>query len=212
MSKPLRPFNENRPSLDAAFDSGEDSSDERLVRHAPVDERGARGITEDTARNASDDLMSEAEYMALVRSEFEQTALPTPPAIPGWHLCWCTTTSNYDSISRRRRMGYQPVTIAELPGFDPSNGQSLVHFEGFVTCNEMVLCKILEHRYLQMMKYFHHQVPQENAQSTLDRIRERGLDVEQDKSGRDLGKNLGSGYLEMEKTAKRVDREPRFAN
>jgi hypothetical protein len=154
--------------------------------------------------------MSDAEFEALVRAEFEQTALPTPPAIPGWHLCWGTTTSNYDSISKRMRIGYKPVLSVELPGFDPSNGQSLDKFPGCVTCNEMVLLKIPERFFLQMMLYFHHKKPAEDTETTLDRIKQR-LSEEQDASGRDLGDLLGSGFLDMERTAKRASRTPRFA-
>lgn len=205
------PSNEQRPQLeDALREEAEDASDERYVRRAD-DGRAPRGISEDVARQVSDDELSDAEYEALVRAEFEQTALPQPPAMPGYHLCWLTTTSTYDSISKRQRIGYKPVRIEELPGFDPSNGQTLEKFQGFVTCNEMVLHKIPERYFNQMMRYFHHTKPAEDSQTTLERIKQ-GLESEQDSSGRDLGEILGTGYLDMERTAKRVDRAPRFAS
>lgn len=210
--QPNIPSNELRPELGDAFkEEAEDDGryDERTTRRGAEDERGPRGIVEDAAR-VGDDQWSDAEYEALVRSEFEQTALPTPPAMPGWHLCWLTTTSNSDNISKRMRIGYRPVRIEELPGFDPSNGQTLQKFEGHVTCNEMVLCKIPERYFLQMMKYFHHTKPAEDQETTLERIKQ-GLEKEQDSSGRDLGEILGTGFLDMERTTKRSDRSPRFA-
>ena len=38
--------------------------------------------------------------------------------IPGWHLCWLSTTNSYDTIDKRIRLGYVPVKADELPGFD----------------------------------------------------------------------------------------------
>src|SRR5690606_32779496 len=138
-----------------------------------------------------------------VRNEFEQTALPTPPALQGWHLCWLTTSSQYDNIARRQRIGYRPVRRDELPGFDPSNGQSLENYSGYVTCNEMVLHKIPEAYYQRMMAHFHHAVPGEHESNTLNQIK-TGLEQEQDSSGRTLGKIEDTGYLDMERTAKRT--------
>lgn len=198
------------PDLAAALrEEAEDAdSDERVVRSSG--DRGDRGVKEDAERAAFDGLMSDEEYEALVRNEFEQTALPTPPAIPGWHLCWLTTTSQYDSIQKRQRIGYKPVRLDELPGFDPSNGQSLERFAGYVTCNEMVLHKIPEVYYQRMMTYFHHKRPLEDQQQTLQKIKD-GNSQEQDSSGRDLGEILGTGLLDMERTAKRATQlVPRF--
>lgn len=197
-----------RPDLEDAFkqEEAEDSGlDERTVRRAGAEERGDRGIQEDAARTELDNLMSDDEYEALVRNEFEQTALPKPPAIPGYHLCWLTTTSQYDNIQKRQRIGYKPVRRDEMAGFDPSNGQDLERFAGYVTCNEMVLHKIPEAYYQKMMAYFHHKMPSEDEQGTLRKIKD-GLEQEQDSSGRDLGETLGTGYLDMERTAKRTSR------
>lgn len=198
-----------RPGLEDALraDPREDGEDERLVRRADGG-RGDRGATEDAARE-EDGLMSAADYEELVRNEFEQTALPQPPAIPGWHLCWLTTTSQYDSIAKRQRIGYKPVQRSEMPGFDPSNGADLTKFEGFVTCNEMVLHKIPERYYQQMMTYFHHKRPKEDEAGTLKKVA-TGLEAEGDAIGKDLEATLGDGYLDMEERIKR--KAPRFAS
>lgn len=204
------------PSLDDAFNPGTtasgDEDDERRVRRGDMDGRGDRGAQEDAERNGLDGLMSDEDYENLVRNEFDQTALPKPPALPGWHLCWLTTTSQYDSIPKRQRIGYRPVRTSEMPGFDPANGQHLENFSGFVTCNEMVLHKIPERYYQQMMKYFHHKKPADDSQTTLEKIKQ-GLEQEQDSAGNDLGQILGTGLLDMERTTKRTQRaSPHFSN
>jgi hypothetical protein len=186
-----------------------DEDDERIVRSSATEERGARGIDEDVARQDAGGLMSEKDYLALVQAEFEQVSLPKPPTIPGWHLCWLTTTSQYDTIPKRLRLGYKLVTTSEVQGFDPSNGQFLEKYPGYVTCNEMILGKIPDAYYQRMMKHFHHDEPTGMAKTALDRIKQ-GLDKEKDSEGNDLGEILGDGYLDMEKSAKRSDRTPRF--
>lgn len=214
---PSRPADAGRPaSLEAALsqEAREDGdSDERVVRRADTDGRGDRGISEDVERVGDDGLMSDAEYEALIRNEFEQTALPKPPALPGWHLCWLTTTSQYDNIAKRQRIGYRPVSRSEMPGFDPSNGQDLERFQGFVTCNEMVLHKIPEAYYQKMMAYFHHKRPAEDEMATLEKARGDNLDesVRQDSQGQDLAETLGAGFIEMERSAKKVARRPSFS-
>jgi hypothetical protein len=43
------------------------------------------------------------------KDEWTQSALPNAPLIPGWHVCWLSTTNSYDSIDKRVRLGYIPV-------------------------------------------------------------------------------------------------------
>lgn len=156
------------------------TANDRTVRSAAPDVRGDRGATTDAARTTTDDqgLVSDSEeFQKLLESGFQQTALPQPPALPGWHLCWLTTQSRYDTLQARARLGYAPVRRSEMPGFDPSNNAELVGHEGFITCNEMVLCKVPEPRYQQLMAYFHHQKPLEeetgiiaNAKNVTDKL------------------------------------------
>lgn len=203
--------------LDAArraesAEDGDDDSDQRIVRHGDADGRGDRGVTEDTARdNELMDLMSDAEYEALIRNEFEQVSLPQPPALRGWHLCWLTSNSQYDTIAKRQRIGYRPVRRDEMPGFDPSNGQDLNRYEGFVTCNEMVLHKIPEVLYQKMMNYFHHKRPADGDNNTLQQIKNGLGEDQEDSSGKRLSENMGTGFLEMERAARKVHKEARFA-
>lgn len=169
-------------------------SDERLVRGSSPEVRGDRGVAEDAERTEMGAL-SQDELEKLIVSEFEQTALPQPPAIPGWHLCWLTTQSQYDTIQKRQRLGYKPVRRDEVPGFDPSNGQSLTDFQGFVTCNEMVLFKIPDDRYQAIMKYFHHKKPLEEEAGVVANI--EAAQGKSDSEGRQLGSTEGDGINDL---------------
>jgi hypothetical protein len=77
-------------------------------------------------------------------------------------------------VFKRQRLGYELVRRSELAGFDASNGQSLGGYEGFVTCNEMVLAKIPEARYQSIMKFFHHTKPLQEEEGVVDKMNRVG--------------------------------------
>ena len=56
------------------------------------------------------------ERVEAFRDRWQNSALPDLPegAIPGFHLCWLSTTNNYDSIDKRMALGYEPVKASEL--------------------------------------------------------------------------------------------------
>ena len=180
-------------------------ADERLVRSGAPEVRGDRGVAEDAARAGDSGLLSLDELENLIKSEFEQTVLPNAPAIPGFHVCWLTTSSQYDTLAKRQRLGYSPVRRSELPGFDPSNGQQLQGHEGIITCNEMILHKIPETHYQAIMRYFHHKRPLEDEQSILAKsknLEEGG----QDSSGKKLMTVEGDGIEDLEVRVRRDER------
>lgn len=146
--------------------------DDRTKIGGAPDVRGDRGA-EDEDR-AGSGLASEDDFEKFMEAEFTQTALPNPPALQGYHLVWLTTTSQYDSIQKRQRLGYTAVRQSEMPGFDASNGQSLAGYDGFVTCNEMVLFKIPQPRYQQIMGFFHHKKPLEEEESIVGKFNDQG--------------------------------------
>ena len=129
-------------------------------------------------------LQSDADFERFLEDEFTQTALPNAPMIPGHHVCWLTTASQYDSVFKRQRLGYELVRRSELAGFDASNGQSLGGYEGFVTCNEMVLAKIPEARYQSIMKFFHHTKPLQEEEGAVDKMNKVGGErISEDEDG-----------------------------
>jgi hypothetical protein len=123
------------------------------------------------------------------KDEWTQSALPSVPEMKGWHLCWLSTTNSYDSIDKRIRLGYSPVKAEELPGMDNNKVKAGEH-AGFISCNEMLLYKIPNELYQDVMAHFHHEAPLEEA----NKIR---LQAEQvvgrDSSGRKLGQVEGEG-------------------
>lgn len=146
--------------------------DDRLKIGGAPELRGDRGA-EDDDRGTSG-LVSDDDFEKFMEAEFTQTALPSPPALAGQHLVWLTTTSQYDSVQKRQRLGYQPVRQSEMPGFDASNGQTLTGYDGFVTCNEMVLFKIPMTRFQQIMAFYHHKKPLEEEEGIVGKFNDQG--------------------------------------
>jgi len=147
--------------------------DERTKIGGAQDVRGDRGANEADERDGSG-LFSEDDYERFLEDEFTDAALPNAPPIPGYHLLWGTTASQYDSVQRRQRMGYEPVRQSELPGFDASRGQALAGYDGFVTCNEMILFKIQEAKYQVMMNFFHHKKPLQEEEGIVGKFNQQG--------------------------------------
>ena len=123
--------------------------------------------------------------------EWTQSALPKVPDIPGWHLCWLSTTNGYDSIDKRMRLGYVPVRADELPGFDNYRvkaGEDI----GFIACNEMRLYKLPMDVYQEVMTQMHHEAPKEEADKVQVQVDQ--LQGNRDSSGKSLGSVEGEGF------------------
>jgi hypothetical protein len=98
--------------------------------------------------------------------------------------------------------GYEPVRAVDVPGFAQykvTQGE----FEGCVACNEMLLFRIPEELYQEIMMVFHHERPMEEEEilraNAVQAVNER------DSNGRDLGQSEGFDSL-----ARRV-RPPQFS-
>lgn len=159
-------------------------NDERLKK---VDGRTTRGIREnaDSERLEKDgSALSAAERRAMLRRDWVQEVLPTPPEIQGFHTCWLSTTASTDSIYKRMQIGYTPVTMKDVPGFNPSLATGEGEFEGCVACNEMLLFKIPMQTYQDMMAIYHHDMPQEQEGAIYERATQG---FEEDRNGKSLG-------------------------
>jgi hypothetical protein len=138
--------------------------------------RAPLSATADVKREDRDGtLMSPSERQRLLRSEFQQEALPSAPDIPGFHTCWLSTTSSYDPIHKRMRMGYSPVKAEEVPGLESFRMKS-GEMEGNISCNEMVLFKIPTELYLEIMNEFHHNMPMSEEASIKANLRGSQVD------------------------------------
>lgn len=177
--------------------------DERLKKSAGSDSRSSRDNA-DVSRVQEDGLaLSAAERRRMLRQDWVQEVLPTPPEISGFHLCWLSTTNSTDPIHKRMQLGYQPVKITEVPGFEQykiDGGQ----FDGCVACNEMLLFKVPMQVYQDLMTIYHHDIPLEQEQAIRDRIMQT---QEVDSNGRPLGSVEG----DFNQLGKPLARTPQFA-
>jgi len=149
------------------------------------------------------------ERLDAFRDKWANSALPDLPKdiIPGFHLCWLSTTNTYDSIDKRMALGYEPVKAGELgKGFEALGKMSSGKFEGCVSCNEMVLFKLPEDVYQEVMRMLHLEDPLEHQRNITAQVRDT---AQGNKGGRSV---LEGGLLEMEKeTAKANNRDIRFS-
>jgi hypothetical protein len=165
--------------------------DSRLKKTLNAGGRESRS-SQDSSRAAPEEaFISKQERRKMWSDEWTQSALPKVPDIPGWHLCWLSTTNGYDSIDKRMRLGYVPVRADELPGFDNYRvkaGEDV----GFIACNEMRLYKLPMELYQEVMTEMHHEAPKEEADKVQVQIEQ--LQGNRDSSGRSLGSVEGEGF------------------
>jgi hypothetical protein len=165
--------------------------DSRLKKTLNAGGRESRS-SQDSSRAAPEEaFISKQERRKMWSDEWTQSALPKVPDIPGWHLCWLSTTNGYDSIDKRMRLGYVPVKADELPGFDNYRvkaGEDV----GFIACNEMRLYKLPMDVYQEVMTQMHHDAP--NEESDKVQIQVEQLQGNRDSSGKSLGSVEGEGF------------------
>lgn len=166
-------------------------SDERLKKSPATEVRGDR-VEADASRTQTDGTsMTMEERRRLIRSDWNQDVLPVPPSVAGWHFCWLSTTNSTDPIYKRMQKGYEPVRSAEIPGFAQykvNQGE----FEGCVACNEMLLFKIPEELYQEIMLVNHYERPLEEEE--ILRANATNAIKTQDSNGRELGEIEGDGF------------------
>ena len=165
--------------------------DTRLKKTLNAGGRESRS-SQDLSRAAPEEaFISKQERRKMWSDEWTQSALPKVPEIPGWHLCWLSTTNGYDSIDKRMRLGYVPVRADELPGFDNYRvkaGEDV----GFIACNEMRLYKLPMEVYQEVMTQMHHEAPMEEADKVQVQVEQ--LQGNRDSSGKSLGSVEGEGF------------------
>jgi hypothetical protein len=156
--------------------------DSRLKKSLQAGGRNDRSSEDASRRPPEEKFMSSQERRKMWSDEWTQSALPKVPEIPGWHLCWLSTTNAYDTIDKRMRLGYVPVTADEIPGFDNYRVKAGEHV-GHVACNEMLLFKLPMDVYQEVMTQMHYDAPREEE----DRIRSQVESLSaKDSSGRKL--------------------------
>ena len=120
-----------------------------------------RAVTQN--RNSTD-----ADRLELFRMAHAQAALPDLPPIPGFHVCWLTSTNSKDSLAFRRRLGYEPIKPEELVGFGEFAVGQGGTVDGLVHVNEMVAFKLPLDIYNQYMQENHHYAPAREDEKLTD--------------------------------------------
>lgn len=131
----------------------------KVNRDARLGSEARRTRSSDNRRGASEDrLQQDDERLTEFRKQFYQSVLPDLPKIPGWHVCWLTTSNPGDSIQRRTRLGYEPIKADEIPGWNYASIKTGT-YEGCIGVNEMVAFKLPIELYEAFMRESHHLQP-----------------------------------------------------
>jgi len=173
--------------------------DSRLKKSLSAGGRETRANEDANRRPVEDSFISAQERRKMWSDEWTQSALPKLPELPGWHLCWLSTTNSYDSIDKRIRLGYVPVKADELPGFENYRVKAGEQI-GFVACNEMLLYKLPMDVYQDVMMHLHHDAPM--AESDKIRMQVENIQGARDSSGRSLGNVEGEGFGDLDRNVK----------
>ena len=177
----------------------------RLKKSITAGGRHTRASEDHSRLPAEESFASTQDIDQMWSDEWTQSALPKVPDIPGFHLCWLSTTNSYDTIDKRIRLGYTPVLADELPGFENYRVKAGEHV-GHISCNEMLLFKIPMDLYQRVMTHFHYQKPMEATQAIMERMEELQQGV--DSSGHRLLKTEGEGFSSVGKQS--INRPPTF--
>jgi hypothetical protein len=139
-------------------------TDERLKKTAG-DNRDSRAMKDRAVTENRE--VSEDERVEMFRQQMYQSSLPDLPKLPGWHMCWLTTTNPRDSIHVRMRLGYEPVKPEDVPGWDYVAVKS-GEWIGFIGVNEMLAFKLPMSLYERYMREAHHDAPLREEEKLTD--------------------------------------------
>jgi len=175
------------------------ATESRLKKSLNAGGRDNRSAQDLTRAAPEEKFVSAQERRKMWSDEWTQSALPKLPEMKGWHLCWLSTTNSYDSLDKRIRLGYVPVRADEFPNFDNYRVKAGEHV-GHVACNEMILCKIPEDMYQDIMLQMHHEAPMDEADKIKVQIEQ--LQGNRDSSGKSLGQVEGEGFGQFDQTVR----------
>lgn len=177
-----------------------DDMDERLKNElesenprAPRTASAARRSRESEDRQLSEDReVTDDERLAMFQQTLFNDVLPDLPDIPGYHVCWLSTTHQSDSIPRRMRLGYTPIEPHEVKGMEFATLKT-GEYSGLIGINEMVGFKIPLSLYHRFMQEAHHNEPARQAgmiASQIDQFKEQAA-----RDGGDIMEGDGIGEI-----------------
>lgn len=141
------------------------TNDERIKRNVGDDNKANREMTNRAVTDERE--ISDEVRLEMFRQQFTQAALPDLPKIPGYHVCWLTTTNPRDTINMRMRLGYEPVKPEDIPGWESTAIKS-GEWTGFIGVNEMLAFKLPTALYERFMNEAHHEAPLRELEKLTD--------------------------------------------
>jgi hypothetical protein len=131
------------------------NTDERLKKELGVGRQSRemedRKVVEN--REVTDD-----DRLEMFRAQLFNDALPDLPHMPGYHMCWLTTTNPRDPIHRRIQLGYEPIKASDVPGMEFASVKT-GEWAGLIGVNEMIAFKLPESLYQRFIQEAHHDAP-----------------------------------------------------
>jgi hypothetical protein len=133
----------------------EERMDDRLKKELGVSRQSREAVDRTVTENRE---ISEDERLEMFRMNLYNDALPSIPDIPGYHVCWLTTTNKNDTIQMRIRLGYELIRGDDVPGMDLVT-QKTGEYAGCVAVNEMIAARLPLSLYYRYMQEAHHDAP-----------------------------------------------------
>lgn len=150
----------------------EERMDERLKRELD-DSRRPRAASDRQATENRE--LSDDERLEMFRMNLYNDRLPNIPDIPGYHVCWLTTTNPSDTIQTRMRLGYELIRAEDVPGMELVT-QKTGEYAGCIAVNEMLAAKLPLSLYYRYMQEAHHDAPlreEDKLEETAQLMREQ---------------------------------------
>jgi len=171
-------------------------SDDRLKKETDVGRQGREIVDRQVAENRE---VSEDDRLEMFRAQLFNDALPDLPDLPGYHVCWLTTTNPRDPIHRRIQLGYEPIKAAEVPGMEFASIKT-GEWSGLIGVNEMIAFKLPESLYQKFMQEAHNDAP----------LREENKLAETAEIMRQQAEGSGSTLYEGDGLVEMRDQNPRY--
>lgn len=150
----------------------EERMDERLKRELD-DSRRPRAASDRQATENRE--LTDDERLEMFRMNLYNDRLPNIPDIPGYHVCWLTTTNPSDTIQTRMRLGYELIRAEDVPGMELVT-QKTGEYAGCIAVNEMLAAKLPLSLYYRYMQEAHHDAPlreEDKLEETAQLMREQ---------------------------------------
>ena len=177
-------------------------ADERIVKQTETKfavNSGARAdrAVEDVKRVEGSSM---ADKIRAIREGWSDNILPSRiDGDPAFHYCWLSTTNQSDPVYRRLQLGYELVRADELPLMALQNRVPSGEFEGCISINEMILAKIPNELYQEIMAINHYERPLQEEELLRANME---LD-EADSDGHRLGQVYGDGIQNLGQRVRR---------